>query len=92
MMRMNSMKKWFLNKLQLPKDITMNLPRVTMIGQLHIYIENYKSLLHFTNNEVRIEITEGELLIQGNDLVIKTMLREELLIEGTINHIQFNEQ
>ena len=91
-MRMNSMKKWFLNKLQLPKDITMNLPRVTMIGQLHIYIENYKSLLHFTNNEVRIEITEGELLIQGNDLVIKTMLREELLIEGTINHIQFNEQ
>lgn len=91
-MRMNLIKKWFLNKLQLPKDVTMNLPRITMIGQLHIYIENYKNLLHFSNHEVRIEITEGELLIQGNDLVIKTILREELLIEGTIDHIHFTKQ
>ena len=59
-MRMNLIKKWFLNKLQLPKDVTMNLPRITMIGQLHIYIENYKNLYEWEGINNIDNILEGK--------------------------------
>ncbi|MED4689194.1 sporulation protein YqfC, partial [Peribacillus frigoritolerans] len=34
--------------MDLPQDVMMDLPRITMIGQLHIYIENHRGLLAFT--------------------------------------------
>ena len=69
----------------------MDLPRITMIGQLHIYIENHRGLIAFTENEIRLQLSKGQLSIQGNAFVIKTILPEEILLEGVITSVSFVE-
>ena len=76
-------------KMELPADVMMDLPRVTMVGQLHIYIENHKGLLLFTDNELRLLLKQGQLLINGNSFVIKTILPEEILLEGKIEEVHY---
>lgn len=77
------------SKMELPADIMMDLPRVTMVGNLHIYIENHKGLLVFTDNELRLLLKQGQLLIKGKSFVLKTMLPEEILLEGYIEEVLY---
>ena len=61
----------------------------TMIGQLHIYIENHRGVLRFSENELRLLLNRGQLLIKGDRFIIKTILPEELLLEGKIEQVLF---
>ncbi len=85
----NRIKKWVTEQMQLPADVTMDLPRITMIGQLHIYIENHRGVLQFSNKELRLLLKEGQLLVTGDQFVLKTILPEELLLEGRIDKVMF---
>ncbi len=77
------------NYMDLPADVIMDLPRLTMIGQLHVYIENHRGVVRFTNTELRLALKEGELVISGNQFIIKTILPEEILLEGIIEHVYY---
>jgi sporulation protein YqfC len=83
----NRMKRWITHQMDLPADVTMDLPRITMIGQIHIYIENHKGLLSFSDQELRLLLKQGQLLIKGKSFVIKTILPEEILLEGKIDQV-----
>ncbi|MBO0993982.1 sporulation protein YqfC [Bacillus sp. SD088] len=82
-------KKWMTSKMELPADIMMDLPRITMVGNLHIYIENHNGLLVFTDNELRLLLKQGQLLIKGKSFVLKTILPEEILLEGYIEEVLY---
>ncbi|HLU21262.1 sporulation protein YqfC [Lederbergia graminis] len=83
----NKVKKWMTNKMELPADVMMDFPRVTVVGQFHVYIENHKGLLVFKDNELRLLLKQGQLLIKGSAFVIKTILPEEILLEGKIDEV-----
>lgn len=85
------MRKWITNQMDLPADVLMDLPRITMIGQLHIYIENHRGVLQFSNEELRLLLSQGQgqLIIKGEQFVIKTILPEELLLEGKIDQVLY---
>ncbi|TCP32344.1 sporulation protein YqfC [Scopulibacillus darangshiensis] len=85
----NSFKKWFVNHTDMPADVVMDLPRITIIGQLHIYIENHKGVLAFSNNELRLSLKHGHLQIKGDNFVLKNILPEEILLEGLIKQVFF---
>ncbi|MFC0270052.1 sporulation protein YqfC [Metabacillus herbersteinensis] len=88
----HQLSRWITKTIELPPDVMMDLPRITMIGQLHIYIENHKGLLTFTDNELRLLLKQGQLLIKGESFVIKTILPEEILLEGKITHVLYLDQ
>ena len=75
------------NTIDLPQDVMMNLPRITMIGQIHIYIENHRGLVSFSEQEVRLQLEQGQLLIKGKAFVIKAIMPEEILLEGKIDQV-----
>lgn len=83
------LKQLITRRMDLPEDVMMDLPRITMIGQLHIYIENHRGLLTFSDKEVRLMLKQGQLLIRGSDFVIKTILPEEILLEGRIEQVLY---
>ncbi|REJ27714.1 sporulation protein YqfC [Caldibacillus debilis] len=83
------LRKWIAKQLDLPEDVMMNLPRLTMVGQIHLYIENHRGLLSFSDSEIRVRLIRGQLLVKGSSLVIKAILPEELLLEGMIEHVIF---
>jgi sporulation protein YqfC len=78
---------WMTKKMDLPHDVMMDLPRITMVGQIHIYIENHRGLLTFSDKELRLLLKQGQLLIKGKAFVIKTILPEEILLEGKIDQV-----
>ncbi len=80
-------RNWMAKKMDLPQDVMMDLPRITMIGQIHVYIENHRGLLVFTDKELRLLLKQGQLLIKGKSFVIKTILPEEILLEGKIDQV-----
>jgi len=83
------MRHWLTKKMELPADVLMDLPRITMIGQIHIYIENHRGLLAFSDKELRLMLKRGQLLVRGEEFVIRTILPEELLLEGKINQVLY---
>jgi sporulation protein YqfC len=84
-------RQWMTQKMDLPEDVMMDLPRITMIGQIHIYIENHRGLLTFTDKEVRLLLKQGQLMIRGKSFVIKMILPEEILLEGKIDEVTYLE-
>ncbi|KGX88916.1 sporulation protein YqfC [Pontibacillus litoralis] len=80
---------WMVQQLNLPSDVVLELPRITTIGQIHAYIENHKGLLIFSDQELRLQLKNGQLKITGKNFVLRMMLPEEILLEGTIEHISF---
>ncbi|RKD24003.1 sporulation protein YqfC [Ammoniphilus oxalaticus] len=84
-------RKFAAKMLDLPADVTMEMPRITMIGQIHMYIENHRGVLVFNDKELRLLLTKGQLLVKGERLVIRAILSEEVLIEGKVDGVQFIE-
>ena len=54
-----------------------------------INIVNYKKIEHFDSNKIEISYNNGLIKILGNKLVIKKLLKDELLINGLIEKLEF---
>ncbi|QJC52554.1 sporulation protein YqfC [Paenibacillus albicereus] len=82
------LRKWTADMLDLPQDVAYDLPRMTMIGDRQLYIENHRGVLHFSSEQLRLQLSHGVLEVSGADLVIRTIWTEEVFIEGKIASIQ----
>lgn len=85
----NKIKSITANHLDLPKDVVLDLPRITVIGFYQLYIENYKSITKFTDKFLILKLSKNEIKIVGEKLVIRKIWAEEILIEGIIREIYF---
>ncbi|MED4602656.1 sporulation protein YqfC [Paenibacillus validus] len=75
--------------LDLPQDVAMDLPRITMIGNMQLYIENHRGVLHFSSDSLKLALAKGKLEVDGSDLVIRAILPDEVMIEGKIRDIKY---
>jgi sporulation protein YqfC len=75
--------------LDLPQDVVQDLPRVTMIGNVQLYIENHRGVLHFASDRLLLKLTRGKLEVKGQQLVIRAILPEEVFVEGNIEGISY---
>ncbi|WP_028561662.1 sporulation protein YqfC [Paenibacillus pinihumi] len=78
--------------LDVPQDVVFDLPRMTMIGNRQLYIENHRGVLQFSSDKLRLALSKGELEVGGSELVIRAIWTEEVFIEGQIDHIQLHGQ
>jgi sporulation protein YqfC len=75
--------------LDIPEDIVMDLPRITMLGNKQILIENHKGIIEYTTTLVRIKINKGHLIIFGQNLVLGNLQIEQILVEGTVEEVKY---
>jgi sporulation protein YqfC len=75
--------------LELPKDALLDVPRVTLIGGVQAYVENFQSVVEFSDKQLRLQLTKGQLVIKGTSLEIKRIVGDQVMIEGTIDSIQY---
>ncbi|OZU89931.1 sporulation protein YqfC [Virgibacillus indicus] len=80
---------WLIKYLALPSDVLLGLPRITIIGQIHVYIENHQGLATYSDNELKLKTNKGYIQITGSSFVLKMMLPEEILLEGKIKEVKF---
>lgn len=83
-------RKFAVGMLDLPQDVIFDLPRLTMIGNRQVYIENHRGVIGFTSELLQLKLSVGVVEISGKDLVIRAILPEEVFIEGTISDIRYS--
>lgn len=75
--------------LELPKEILLNLPLISLIGREEVTIENYKGILAYGEDTVRIGTAAGILHLRGQELSIKELTAECLVVTGRIEGLSF---
>ena len=75
--------------LELPKDIMLGLPKVTMIGKMELHIENHKGIIEYSKEIIRINTSEGILKITGKMMNIKNIVTEELTVTGELISVEY---
>lgn len=75
--------------LELPKDIVMDLSKMIIIGNIQTYISNHKGVIEYSLDTIRINTNSGVIKITGENLQIKTIISEEIIVVGCIEKIEF---
>lgn len=76
-------------RLNLPKDVVLGATVLHMLGQYELYVENYRSILDFNEEQIKIKTKTEVLIITGRHLHIEYFNHEDMKIKGRILEIHF---
>lgn len=85
-------KRKMLRAMGAPESIARDQPEICMIGFERISIENYKSILKYTQEEILLRLIQGKLQLAGTNLFIKDIGEGSICIEGMVQQICFIEE
>ena len=77
------------NMLDLPKEVTQDAVRITIVGDTEMSIENYKGILEYEDTIIRVKTSTRALKITGMGLNIRTITDEDILVYGRIDAVCF---
>lgn len=75
--------------LEIPQEVSSEIPKITVTGFEQMLIENYKTILEYQEFYIRLSTEIGILNINGFELDLKEMTTDDLLITGKIDSIDF---
>jgi sporulation protein YqfC len=75
--------------LALPKEIVLNLPLISLIGGEELIIENYKGVVEYTDERIRVNTNAGILKIEGRKMILKQITSENISVTGSIIRLEF---
>ncbi len=78
-----------IQKLDLPQDLFLGYPNLSMCGNREIYISNHRGILSYAQEEIVILSKELQIKIKGTDLDIASYTKDELTIHGIIHSLEF---
>lgn len=82
-------KRKFSDFLEIPGDVVLDMPRITLVGNIQLLVENHRGIIEYTPEGVRISVGEGELAVTGENLALRNIIPDELCIEGVIRTLSF---
>ncbi len=71
----------------LPKEIVLNYPKLTLIGENELDVENYKGIIEYSQDKIRLNTFLYVLKIEGEGLELKYVTDECISIKGKITAI-----
>ena len=85
---MDNVKSSLTEMLDLPVDIAMDLPKITILGNKVVSISNHRGIIEYTDKLIRVNSKIGIIRITGEELEIKNILSEEIIIEGEVEIVE----
>ena len=90
---MNEDRKQLTNKIvhtmDLPQDLFLGLPDISLCGNNEIYISNHHGILSYDENTACILVKDYQIQITGRGLYISSYTKEDLTIRGYIRSLEF---
>ncbi|MGB9680042.1 MAG: sporulation protein YqfC [Thermoanaerobacteraceae bacterium] len=87
-MKSEIIKEGILNIVDFPKDVLLNLPRITLIGRIQVSIENHKGIIEYVPERIRINTSIGIIRIKGKKMIINSIMTEVIVINGEIEVVE----
>ena len=72
--------------LEMPLDMINGCSRITIVGNRLMYLENYKGIIEYEENVIRLS---NDINIFGTKLNIEEINDDDILISGNIRNIEF---
>lgn len=86
---MKSFREYMAEKFLLPKDVVLDLPRVSICGDKEIFIENHKGIAEYTSQCIRIKMNDGYISVFGADLRIIILQSDRMVINGEFLRVEY---
>lgn len=77
------------DKLDLPRDIILNMPQIKVTGDNEIIIENHKGVVLFNEDQVKINSGVGLISIYGRGFEVLFMGGSTITIGGKFKSIVY---
>lgn len=77
-------------KLNIPEDISDGLPIITITGKCEIYVENYKGIIEYNKNCIKIQTKVSRVTFLGKDLEIVYYTNVDMKITGEMETITYS--
>ena len=74
----------------LPKDVVLGVPILTLTGHYEVNIENYRGILEYTEQLIRINVRSGQIRITGKSLEINYNTTTDMKITGKVEKIEYS--
>ena len=75
--------------LEMPREVTSNIPKITITGFDEVIIENFKGILEYEEFFVRVATYVGNVIINGFNMKLTQLNEEDILVKGKIDNISF---
>ncbi|RAV21759.1 sporulation protein YqfC [Paenibacillus contaminans] len=72
-----------------PQDVALDLPRITVIGNNQLLIENHRGVIVFSEELLKLRLAKGSMEIRGKQLVIRAIYSEEVYVDGQVSDIKY---
>lgn len=73
--------------LELPIEVTTNIPKITITGFDKIMIENYMGIIEYEEYLVKINTSIGIIIMEGNKMNLNQINENDILISGEISKL-----
>lgn len=73
--------------LEMPVEVTSDLPKITMSGFDEVMIENFIGILEYEEFFIRIKTYIGNVIINGFNMKLNQLNSEDIIIKGIISNI-----
>ena len=73
-----NVKSNIVESLELPVDIMYGAVIVTAMGRNQVLVENYKGIIEYTQEKIRLQTKTCQVTIQGKRLVVEYYTNEEM--------------
>lgn len=82
-------KDTLVESLRLPQDAVRGETLLTFIGKGAVLVENYRSILLYSDTSIKIQAKRYRLVIVGRNLCIRYYDKDEMKITGQLESITF---
>lgn len=70
-----------------PKEVTSDLPRMTLTGRELLHVEQHKGLVGYQPEEIVFRTSSGMLHVKGRTLCFRMYTAGEAVITGSIDSV-----
>lgn len=85
--RKKKLQQQFASFLEIPKEIMLDLPKIIMVGDMQVFVENHRGIVEYRTDMLRVKVSTGEVEIKGENLVLRNIMPDEIGVEGKITGI-----
>lgn len=87
--KINRGKEVIVEKLDLPKDVLLDVPKIIVIGRNEVTIENHKGIMVFEREKIKINTNMSPIEIKGSEFEILYIAASTITIKGYFDSIGY---
>ena len=72
------------------EDVVLGVPILTLTGHYEVNIENYRGILEYTEQLIRINVRSRQIRITGKSLEINYYTTTDMKITGKVEKIEYS--